>query len=270
VGAFLKELLQVGIYKRSQGRIARQATFAALVVAVALGLWRMNVILQAYDPSVPLSPAVATCTSKTGRVGADATMILTGPGAGESTQEKKETKENAGVPVTITLRSGDEFAKVAEAINAQSEKTGVKARVPDEREEKGEKSGPYLQIATVKSGAAQFLKIDVPENALQVAGLTDGKIARGRNELNLSLQYVVPGVLFLLTLWVSYRVVNVPAFADFLIAVEAEMNKVSWPTWHELSRASMVVLILVFALAAVLFAFDTVWALIFKQLGIGI
>ena len=34
-----------------------------------------------------------------------------------------------------------------------------------------------------------------------------------------------------------------PAFADFLIAVEAEMNKVSWPTRHELIRASMVVML---------------------------
>ena len=33
-----------------------------------------------------------------------------------------------------------------------------------------------------------------------------------------------------------------PAFADFLIAVEAEMNKVSWPTRTELFRGSMVVI----------------------------
>ena len=56
-----------------------------------------------------------------------------------------------------------------------------------------------------------------------------------------------------LGLWASYRVVNLPAFADFLIAVEAEMNKVSWPTRPELFRASMVVLILIFALAFILF-----------------
>ena len=55
----------------------------------------------------------------------------------------------------------------------------------------------------------------------------------------------------------SYRVVNVPGFADFLIAVEAEMNKVSWPTRTELFRASMVVLILIFALAVVLFVYAT-------------
>ena len=34
-------------------------------------------------------------------------------------------------------------------------------------------------------------------------------------------------------------VVNLPVFADFLIAVEAEMNKVSWPTRGELFRGSV-------------------------------
>ena len=31
---------------------------------------------------------------------------------------------------------------------------------------------------------------------------------------------------------------NMPRFADFLIAVEAEMNKVSWPSKAELIRSS--------------------------------
>lgn len=41
---------------------------------------------------------------------------------------------------------------------------------------------------------------------------------------------MMPLVLGLLLFWVSYRVVNMPVFADFLIATEAEMNKVSWTT----------------------------------------
>ena len=76
-------------------------------------------------------------------------------------------------------------------------------------------------------------------------------------------QFALPGVLLLLGLWASYRVVNVPAFADFLIAVEAEMNKVSWPTRGELFRASMVVLIVIFALAIVLSGFDLFWTVLF-------
>ena len=42
--------------------------------------------------------------------------------------------------------------------------------------------------------------------------------------------YLICGLLLLLGLWIGYRLVNMPQFADFLIAVEAEMNKVSWPS----------------------------------------
>jgi preprotein translocase subunit SecE len=133
VGAFLQEMLRVGIYKRSQGRVTRQVTFAAIAAAIALGLYRLS-----------------------------------------------------------ALQAGN---------------------------------GPHWQFA-------------------------------------------VPGILLLIGLWACYRVVNVPAFADFLIAVEAEMNKVSWPTRSELFRASMVVLIVIFVLAALLALFDYLWAVLFRVLGI--
>lgn len=80
--------------------------------------------------------------------------------------------------------------------------------------------------------------------------------------------YGIPCVLLFIGLWVAYRLVNVPIFADFLIAVEAEMNKVSWPTRAELHRGAIVVLITIFALAAVLFFFDFVWEIIFTELGV--
>jgi len=82
------------------------------------------------------------------------------------------------------------------------------------------------------------------------------------------LSYPVPFALLLLGFWATYRLVNVPVFADFLIAVEAEMNKVSWPTRTELYRSSIVVLVTVFALAALLFTFDFVWSEVFKVLRI--
>ena len=78
----------------------------------------------------------------------------------------------------------------------------------------------------------------------------------------------VSGVTLLLGLWIGYRMVNVPTFADFLISVEAEVNKVSWPTRHELFRGSVVVLITIIGLAAVLFGFDTFWKALFKFLGV--
>lgn len=76
----------------------------------------------------------------------------------------------------------------------------------------------------------------------------------------------LPILLLLIGLWVCFRVVNVPAFADFLIAVEAEMNKVSWPSRSELIRASLVVLVTIFFLTVVLTVFDVVWSTMFKLL----
>ena len=60
-------------------------------------------------------------------------------------------------------------------------------------------------------------------------------------------------------LWIAFRLVNMPRFADFLISVEAEMNKVSWPTRTELFAASMVVIVVIFLLTAILFVYDLVW-----------
>ena len=37
------------------------------------------------------------------------------------------------------------------------------------------------------------------------------------------VRYVVPVVLVALTLWVAFRAVNLPTFAEFLIATEAEI-----------------------------------------------
>jgi preprotein translocase SecE subunit len=83
-----------------------------------------------------------------------------------------------------------------------------------------------------------------------------------------ALAYGLPGLLLIAGLWIAYRIVNVPSAADFLIAVEAEMNKVSWPTRGELYRSSMVVLVTIFALAVVLFVFDFFWQTIFNWLNI--
>jgi preprotein translocase subunit SecE len=79
-----------------------------------------------------------------------------------------------------------------------------------------------------------------------------------------NLRYVVPSAIAVLGSWISFRVVNWPSFADFLIGVEAEMNKVTWPSWDELKRSSMVVMALIFGLTVVLFAYDLVWHALLK------
>ena len=78
-----------------------------------------------------------------------------------------------------------------------------------------------------------------------------------------ALRFGLPGLLLAAGWWFSYRIVNFPAFADFLIAVEVEMNKVSWPSRSELIRASTVVLVVIVSLALLLAAFDIVWRMFF-------
>ena len=78
----------------------------------------------------------------------------------------------------------------------------------------------------------------------------------------------IPAVLLAAGLWFGYRVVNWPRFADFLIAVEAEMNKVTWPSKDELIRASIVVMFTIFFLAVALFVFDIVWQAFFNAIGV--
>jgi len=84
--------------------------------------------------------------------------------------------------------------------------------------------------------------------AWKISEAADGNVGR----------YLVPLAVVGATAWAAFRVVNIPSFADFLIAVEAEMNKVSWPTRSELFRASLVVIVVIFLLTLILLLYDTV------------
>lgn len=69
----------------------------------------------------------------------------------------------------------------------------------------------------------------------------------------------VPTIVALAGAWAAFRLVNFPRFADFLIDVEGEMAKVSWPAWPELWRATVVVLVTMFLFSVVLFGYDMLW-----------
>ena len=145
-GSFRRELFQLGLYKRNQGRIARQVTFAAISLITGMGVYRLRAILEISDTFADLLR----------KVGLD--------------------------------RSQSMFA------------------------------------------------------------------------------WAIPIGLLCLAIWLSYRLVNWPKFADFLIAVEAEMNKVYWPSRSVLFRSSMVVLFVIFFLGTLLAVYDTIWKLIFSKI----
>jgi preprotein translocase SecE subunit len=80
----------------------------------------------------------------------------------------------------------------------------------------------------------------------------------------------VPLLLCFLSLWLAWRIVNIPAFADFLIATEAELNKVSWTTQRRLVQDTIVVLVTVVLLAVFLFLMDQGWRVLLSWKPIGV
>jgi preprotein translocase SecE subunit len=97
-----------------------------------------------------------------------------------------------------------------------------------------------------------------------VIPFTDGKTLT----LLPGLRFTVPLLLTFAAFWLAYRVVNYPVFADFLIATEAELNKVSWTTQRRLIQDTVVVLVTVILLTVFLFVVDQIWAWVLYQVGV--
>jgi len=84
------------------------------------------------------------------------------------------------------------------------------------------------------------------------------------------VKYSLPFVLAALAIWFAWRVVNVPSFADFLIATEAELNKVSWTTRRRLIQDTIVVLATVVLFTIFLFVVDVAWGQILSLKAVGV
>jgi preprotein translocase SecE subunit len=59
---------------------------------------------------------------------------------------------------------------------------------------------------------------------------------------------------------------NKPAVADFMIAAEGELKKVNWSSRKEVAVSTMIVILVVFAMAILLGATDMVFQFVFRQL----
>ncbi|MCH2202418.1 MAG: preprotein translocase subunit SecE [Fuerstiella sp.] len=83
-------------------------------------------------------------------------------------------------------------------------------------------------------------------------------------------QYIrvgVPLAVWAICCWISFRVINFPKFADFLISVEAELERVVWPGKQQVVQATIVVIVVMVSLGIFLTVADFVWKWLFKFLG---
>lgn len=109
------------------------------------------------------------------------------------------------------------------------------------------------------TAAAILLAVVLAAWALSVTLLADQQPA---------IRYGVSGAIAVLGAWFAFRIVNYPVFADFLVDVEGEMAKVSWPLADELRRATVVVLVVMFLLSFVLFGYDVIWQQALRWIGV--
>ena len=80
----------------------------------------------------------------------------------------------------------------------------------------------------------------------------------------------VLAIIVLLSLWLGWRAVNMPDFAEFLIATEAEMNKVSWSTRKRLMQDTVVVLITTLLMTLFLLVVDLFWGWLLSRQTVGV
>ena len=77
----------------------------------------------------------------------------------------------------------------------------------------------------------------------------------------------VPVVAFLIGAWCVFRLIHWPRFADFLVSVQGELDKVNWATWEYLIRATGVVLVTMVIASAFLWLCDFAWINLFEFIG---
>jgi preprotein translocase SecE subunit len=102
----------------------------------------------------------------------------------------------------------------------------------------------------------------------------DWKLAMPGMEESVTLlsdaRVVIPALMMGLILWFAWRVVNLPTFAEFLIATEAEMNKVSWTSRRRLYQDTVVVLVTTLLLTLFLLVVDLFWGWLLSRERIGV
>ncbi|HMF11051.1 MAG TPA: preprotein translocase subunit SecE [Gemmataceae bacterium] len=163
------------------------------------------------------------------------------------------------------FKKGD-VAPVKEFDSLKAQRQSEIDKLEEEARQLNEKDSPEPVQARRKQEEADRLKGLMPkaepptpmEGAVQFQTLT----------LVPAVRFVMPLVLGALALWFSWRLVNLPPFADFLIATEAELNKVSWTPRRRLVQDTIVVLVTTLLITFFLLFADLIWSQLLTRVGV--
>ncbi len=82
---------------------------------------------------------------------------------------------------------------------------------------------------------------------------------------NIWVETLVPAGLCVVLGFLIYWLMNKPDFADFLIAAEGEIKKVSWSSRKEITVSTFIVIFVVASMTIMLFAADFVFKYLFME-----
>jgi len=119
-----------------------------------------------------------------------------------------------------------------------------------------------------KRGQGKYTRLGTIIAVMFVATIGAYVLSRELQMQAVWIRYLVPALVWIgvgvLVLWLANR----PASADFLIATESEMKKVSWSSRKEIIGSTKVVIVFMIVIASILFGVDVMFVALFKLLHI--
>jgi len=86
------------------------------------------------------------------------------------------------------------------------------------------------------------------------------------SDLGLWVETMVPAGLFVILTLLIFWLINKPSIADFMIAAEGEMKKVSWSSKQEITVSTFIVIVVVVIMAGLLGVTDISFSVFFVWL----
>ncbi len=85
-------------------------------------------------------------------------------------------------------------------------------------------------------------------------------------QMGFMISRLVPAALFAILAFLVYWLLNKPVVADFLIAAEGEMKKVSWSSRKEITVSTFIVIVVVIMLAVLIGLTDLILSVFFAAI----
>jgi len=125
-----------------------------------------------------------------------------------------------------------------------------------------------MAIGIYKRGQGVYTRLGSGFGAAIIAGLGCGRLYEilQATDLGLWFKVMIPFGLFVALLVLIFWLVNKPSVADFMIAAEGEVKKVSWSSKQEIAVSTFIVIIVVILLSLLLGVTDLVFRLLFRWL----